>query len=70
MTKEAEPGPEAVAREDEAPAVEQPTGWAPARSRRNIVIAVVAIVIGALVALYAWGPVSYTHLTLPTIPLV
>ena len=55
MTKEAEPGPEAVAREDEAPAVEQPTGWAPARSRRNIVIAVVAIVIGALVALYAWG---------------
>lgn len=55
MTKEAESGPQAVAHEDEAPAMEPQTGWAPGRSRRNIAIAAVAIVIGALVALYAWG---------------
>ena len=40
---------------EDAPASEQETGWSPNPSRRRIVVAVGAILIGVLVALFAWG---------------
>lgn len=39
----------------DAPAPEQEAGWSPNPSRRRIVVAVGAILLGVLVALFAWG---------------
>ena len=39
---------------DAAPTQENPEGWAPERSRKKTIFFAVAIVLGALAALYAW----------------
>ena len=40
---------------DETPAPEHQTGWTPNPSRRRIVVAIAAIFLGVLAALFAWG---------------
>ena len=55
MTNTPPSQPETEAAPDSAPAPEQATGWSPNPSRQRVVIAAVAIVLGVLAALFAWG---------------
>ena len=50
-----EPEPETMTEDAPAPEQEQETGWSPNPSRRRIVVAVGAILLGVFVALFAWG---------------